>query len=254
MTGYAQTNIQLYNQLCELGYSAADRERIHRGYALGMELFTGSFRGSGRPFLAHLVGTASVLAWLRAPIAVVTAGLLHSAYSHGEFGNYWRGMSTEKRERVRAAVGEEAEDLVVRYTKLRWTAETVGTLADTAASMDDGDRQVLLIRLANEVDDHQDLGLLYGAEPDHRCEFIRTALHRCVGMAEQLGYPALATELARVLKETLTSDVPSALRGSKDESYLLAPASHSWRSVVVARWILARLAHWINDHRSQQRR
>jgi (p)ppGpp synthase/HD superfamily hydrolase len=254
MTGYAQTNIQLYNQLSELGYSAADLERIHRGHALAMQLFTGSFRGSGRPFLAHLVGTASVLARLRAPIAVVTAGLLHSAYSHGEFGNYWRGMSRVKRGRVRAAVGEDAEDLIVRYTKLRWTAETVGILADTAASMDDDDRRVLLMRLANEVDDHQDLGLLYVAEAEHRREFIRTALHRCVAMAEQLGYPALATELARVLKETLTSDVPSALRGPKDESFLLAPASHSWRSAVVARWMLARLAHWIDGPRSRQGR
>ena len=254
MTGYAQTNIQLYNQLSELGYSAADLERIHRGYALAMQLFTGSFRGSGRPFLAHLVGTASVLASLRAPIAVVTAGLLHSAYSHGEFGNYWRGMAGAKRRRVRAAVGEEAEDLVVRYTKLSWTAETIGSLADTASSMDGDDRRVLLVRLANEVDDHQDLGLLYVAEAERRREFIRTALHRCVEMAEQLGYPALAIELARVLKETLIGDVPSALRGSKDESFLLAPASHSWRSAVVARWMLARLTRWINGPRSRQER
>src|SRR5262249_35216584 len=91
ISGYAQTNIQRYGQLAELGYPATDVSRIHRGHGLAMQLFTGLFRGSGRPFLAHLVGTASVLASVRAPIEVVTAGLLHSAYSHGEFGNYWRG-------------------------------------------------------------------------------------------------------------------------------------------------------------------
>ena len=133
---------------------------------------------------------------------------------------------------MRAAVGEEAEDLVVRYTKLPWTAETVGTLADTAASRDDGDRRVLLMRLANEVDDHEDLGLLHVAEAEHRREFIRTALHRCVAMAEQLGYPALAIELARVLKETLTSDVPwilpmPSIRPACDTTCTATPASSS---------------------------
>ena len=250
MTAYAQTNIQLYNQLGECGYTPADLARVHRGYALAIQLFTASFRGSGRPFLSHLVGTASVLAWIRAPIAVVTAGLLHSAYAHGEFGNSWRGMSDAKRARVRAAVGDEAEDLITRYTELRWSTETVGTLADTAASMDEADRRVMLIRLANELDDHQDRGLLYVAGVARRRTFIRTSLHRCVEMAERLGHPALAIELARVLKETLTADVPPGLRGPTDDSFLLAPASHSWRAAVVARWILARLARRIARGRS----
>jgi (p)ppGpp synthase/HD superfamily hydrolase len=249
MTGYAQTNIQLYNQLDEGGYSPGDLARVHRAYALALQLFTGSFRGSGRPFLSHLVGTASVLAWIRAPIAVVTAGLLHSAYSHGEFGNYWRGMSDAKRARVREAVGEEAEDLIARYTRLPWRAETVGTLADTAASLGEADRLVVLIRLANELDDHEDRGLLYVADVEHRRKFIRTALHRCVEMAEQLGQPALAIELARVLKETLTMDIAPGLRGPRDDSFLLAPASHGWRPAVVARWVLARIARRIGGPR-----
>ena len=78
ISGYAQTNIQLYRQLAELGYPSTDVSRVHRGHSLAMKLFTGLFRGSGRPFLAHLVGTASVLASVRVPIEVVTAGLLHT--------------------------------------------------------------------------------------------------------------------------------------------------------------------------------
>jgi (p)ppGpp synthase/HD superfamily hydrolase len=253
MTSYAQTNIQLYNHLGELGYAPADLAQVHQGYGLAMKLFTGIFRGSGRPFLAHLVGTASVLGWLRAPIAVVTAGLLHSAYSHGEFGNYWRGPAAAKRDRVVDAVGEEVEDLVFRYTRLRWTAATIGAHAYTAASLEAEDRRVLLMRLANEVDDHQDLGLLYVAEVERRREFIRTALHPCVEMAERLGYPALAIELARVFKETLTADVSPSLRGPEDESYLLAPASHTWRPGVVSRWVLARLSHSITGPGSPRR-
>src|SRR5262249_60214679 len=91
MTAYAQTNIQLYNQLAELGYTADDVRRVHRAYGLAMQLFTGSYRGSGRPFLSHLVGTASVLASVPAPIEVVTAGPLSFADSSGGVRNHLRG-------------------------------------------------------------------------------------------------------------------------------------------------------------------
>ncbi|HEY4909271.1 MAG TPA: HD domain-containing protein [Methylomirabilota bacterium] len=253
MTGYAQTNIQLYKQLRELGYRAADLERIHQAHALAMRLFTGAFRGSGRQFLAHLVGTASVLAWLRAPIAVVAAGLLHSAYSHGEFGNFWRGMAGDKRRRVRDAVGSEVEQLVAEYTRLPWRAKTIAALADDVDSLTEEQRSVLLIRLANEVDDHQDQGLLYVREVAHRQEFIRTALRPCVGIAERLGYPALAAELARVFEETMTGEIPATLQGPGDESFLLAPSSHTWRPAVVARWVLARAYGTLRLTRSRPR-
>src|SRR5215468_4575510 len=233
MTVYAQTNIQLYNQLAELGYTAEDARRVHRAYGLAMQLFTGSYRGSGRPFLSHLVGTASVLASVRAPIEVVTAGLLHSAYSYGEFGNYWRGPDQAKRAQVVTAVGEEVEALVLGYTRLPWTVETIGALADTAASSKDS--QILLIRLANEVDDHQDLGMLY------------------VSAVERLGYPALALELAHVLDETLSAEVPSSLQGPQNDAFLLAPASHTWRPAVVCRWVLARLSHAVVWRRRRRR-
>jgi (p)ppGpp synthase/HD superfamily hydrolase len=251
---YAQTNIQLYNQLAELGYPEADVGKVHCGYGLAMQLFTGLYRGSGRPFLSHLVGTASVLAALRAPIEVVTAGLLHSAYSHGEFGNYWRGVDGTKRARVTAAVGEEVEALVLGYMRLPWRAETIGALTDTAAESAGRDRHVLLMRLANELDDHQDLGLLYVAGVERRREFIRTALHQCVEMAERLGHPALALELAHVLDETLGADVPSALRGGQDDAFILAPASHTWRPAVVSRWMLARLSHAVVGRRRRRQR
>jgi len=251
MTVYAQTNIQLYNQLGELGYTTEDVRRVHRAYGLAMQLFTGSYRGSGRPFLSHLVGTASVLASVRAPIEVVTAGLLHSAYSYGEFGNYWRGPDQAKRAHMVTAVGEEVEALVLGYTRMPWTVETIGALADTAASSKD--RQVVLMRLANEVDDHQDLGMLYVSAVERRREFIRTALHRCPEMAERLGYPALALELAHVLDETLSAEVPPSLQGPQNDAFLLAPASHTWRPAVVCRWVLARLSHAVVWRRRRRR-
>ena len=85
--------------------------------------------------------------------------------------------------------------------------------------------------------------MLYVSAVERRREFIRTALHRCPEMAERLGYPGLALELAHVLDETLNSEVPASLQGPQDDAFLLAPASHTWRPAVVSRRMLAKLSH-----------
>src|SRR5688572_20530292 len=75
---YAQTNIQLFNQLRGDGYSKADLGLVRDAYELAMLLFSGRFQPSGKSFIAHVVGTASILAWHRLPAPVVAAGLLHN--------------------------------------------------------------------------------------------------------------------------------------------------------------------------------
>ncbi len=59
---YAQTNIQLYEQLLAARWSAADIVPARAAYELAMRIFAGHFRPSHKPFLAHLVGVASILA------------------------------------------------------------------------------------------------------------------------------------------------------------------------------------------------
>ena len=87
MHTYAQTNIQLFNQLQREGYGAADLEAVARAYDLAIALTTGRFRASGKTFIAHLVGTAGILGSLKAPGPLVVAGLLHAAYAAGDFGD-----------------------------------------------------------------------------------------------------------------------------------------------------------------------
>ena len=58
---YAQSNLQLFNQLIANGYSESELVCVVNAYKLIMNLFTGIFRSSGKTFLAHLIGTASVL-------------------------------------------------------------------------------------------------------------------------------------------------------------------------------------------------
>src|SRR5258706_15670122 len=97
MHRFPQPNLQLYRPLAEVGYAAADIASAGRAYELALELFPGTYRGSGKPFLAHLVGTAGIVAGLRARPALIATGLLHAAYAHGEFGNCWGGLSGAQR-------------------------------------------------------------------------------------------------------------------------------------------------------------
>ena len=107
MHAYAQINVQLFNQLRSEGYSKEDRERVREAYEFAMRLFTGMFLPSGKTFIDHLVGTASILASLHVPVELVAAGLIHAAYLHGNFGGLRKGISETTRNQVKLAVGEE---------------------------------------------------------------------------------------------------------------------------------------------------
>jgi hypothetical protein len=229
MTPYAQTNLQLFNQLCRAGgYSMDDLAVVHKAYEVAIGLFSTCYRPSGKPFLAHAVGTASILGSLGAPAPVVAAGLLHAAYTHGEFGTGWRGISGEKRKWLRQTVGSEVEELISMYTALDWKELVSSKPLDT---LSERQRQTLLIRLANALEDHLDLGILYCGHAESRRTDLHSFRHQLIQAAEQLGYPELAAALERTLKECASEGVPSLLRGRHNSSFHLGPASHRPRAM-----------------------
>ena len=240
MHRFAQTNLQLYAQLADLAYPERDLAMVARCYELSMTLFPGTYCASGKPFLAHLVGTASIVAALRARAPVVAAGLLHATYTHGEFGNGWLGVSDAKRTRVRAAVGPEIEDLVARYTAFRWARATIPAIRAQLDAMTALERDVLLIRLANELEDHLDLGILYSGDAPRRLRFMREDLPAAVEMARRLGHPGLAESLAAAFDQIEHAAISPALRRREVESFRLPFASHRPRLRVAVSHLIAR--------------
>lgn len=235
---YAQTNLQLYRQMETQGYAAADLALMRKAYDLTMRLTAASFRASGKPLLAHLVGTASILVALRQPVVNVTAGLLHAAYALGDFGDGRYGITAAKRERVRLAVGERVEDLVNRYTTFDWNKHTIPVIRQRVGDLSAIECDVLVIRLANELEDHLDYGVLYCGNGDKRRDYIRSPLNQSVDMARQLGFGELAEELDRAFRETLAADVPIALRTPNDYTYVQPPESLAPKTKVAARQFL----------------
>jgi len=246
---YAQTNLQLFAQMRDRRYNDQDLALVKSAYDLAARLFTAEFRGSGKPLLAHLIGTASVLCALEVPASLLAAAVLHAAYIFGEFGDGRRGCDPAKRATVRAAVGSDIERIVMRYHELRWNNSTVAAIAARVSDMDAEARSVLLIRLANELEDHLDLGVLYCGNAEERRREIRSSLYLCIEMSRALGRARLAGEFQRAFDDVLTKDVPEVLRSSREYTYALPPLSHGPTIGVKLRRLLdthPRVAMWLH--------
>jgi len=229
MHTFAQTNIQLLNQLYRDRYPIPELAHIIACYQLAMRLFTGRFRASGKTFVAHVIGTASILGSLRAPSNLVATGLLHAAYATGDFGDGVQGISIAKREQVRAVTGEEVEEYLARYDALPWSDKHIASHYNQVDALSKIDRDVLLIRLANELEEYLDLGMLYfGEDRRRRTNYLNENGRLMVSMAEKLGFPALGASLTQAFKETAEAEFVPVLRGTneRNSSFLLAPESY----------------------------
>lgn len=233
MHPYAQTNLQLLQQLREIGYSPEDIRLVHRAYGLAQTLFTAYFRGNGKPFLSHLVGTASILATLNVSIPIIIAGLLHAVYMSGNFGDERAGITSAKRSQLIEVVGNEVEILVSQYTKLQWNRQQISNLSPTLEQLSPVERDVLLIRLANELEDHLDDGILYCAHADKRRQYLRDCGSMMVQMATDLDYGELAIALQQTFSHVLSVNVDQELCHHQNDSFLLLPRSTQHRSEVV---------------------
>src|SRR5688572_5605801 len=103
----AQTNLDLYAQLYRAGYGEADLLRVRDSYMFAVGLFSDRFRATGKPFLSHLVSTASLVAAFDARVPMVVAGLLHAVYESGVFADGFVGPTDSHRQIVREAAGKD---------------------------------------------------------------------------------------------------------------------------------------------------
>jgi len=225
---YAQTIVQLQAQAQRCGLDASARGYIAGVHAMALELFSGRHRGSGRPFLSHLVATSSILLAHGQPLHVVAAGLVHATYEQGDFGH---AASADDRRAIASIAGERAEAAAYAYAARGWTA-AAATTASTAPISTDLERDVLMMRLANELDDHLDAGILYCADAERRLARLARLEAPLLALARHLGVPELADELADAFAQCRSTMVPVALRGRTGSSYLQVPRSCTlrWRS------------------------
>jgi (p)ppGpp synthase/HD superfamily hydrolase len=204
----ALTNLDLYAQLHRAGFGEADLLRVRDSYMFAVGLFSDRFRANGKPFVSHLVGTASLVAAFEPREAMVIAGLLHAVYESGLFTDGATGMTEEHRRFVREAAGEEVEALVAAYHGMRWNGPESERIAKTLECGDLHARDVLVIRLANEIEDHLGHAMRLSGPDRHRYVGAREA---CLAIAQALGRPDIAEVLTAVYRESDAANWAPAL-------------------------------------------
>jgi (p)ppGpp synthase/HD superfamily hydrolase len=244
----AQTHLQLFQEMRTEGYSAADLAVVAKAYQVATKLFANRFRPCGRPFVAHLVGTSAALVWLKCPIPMVVAALLHAAYQEGDFPNSLEGMTPTKRRELGAAIGAEAEALVAAYTL--GSRSLTGLLASHARfnEMSPFERDILLMQLANELDDYRELAGNYAANADERVDVIRKSGQQQVEMAGWLGRPQLAQALRETYADSIAAVVPAPLVSHFADGYSILPASCRTRYNILARRLGVKIRNRLRRH------
>ena len=143
----AQTNLELYAQAIARGYSQTERQRLGDAYLFALHQVFPLARGSGKPFIAHLVGTASLALESGCPDDWVIGALLHALYQRRV--PFRGGISPDdRRGLVAARFGAAVDDLVLRYT-----AAESWYLRHCPDELIAVERDVLTLRLADELED-----------------------------------------------------------------------------------------------------
>ena len=213
----AQTNVQLYEQCIALGYSTENLALLRRGYEHARLWFGHMYRGCGRPFIAHLIGVASILAAHGAPLQLVIAGLLHSAYTHGNIGGQGTGITPEKRQLVANAIHPNIEIWLYLYAIFDWNAADVAGLERDIDRMSLSAAKTTLIRLANDLEENKSHSICYNNYPDLLARW--SPLYKT--LARRFDMPELGLELEKISGSKHDVVIPDVLRGISTGSFTL---------------------------------
>jgi (p)ppGpp synthase/HD superfamily hydrolase len=234
----AQTNIQLYNQLRARGLPLDELVLVHRAYELLTTLYPGCYQADGKPFVSHPVGVASIVAELDQPAEIVAVGLLHAVYENADWGDGPDGGATPSRRRlVREAVGERVEELIVRFGELRVRPETIEEDRRALAELDETERRLMLVAVADHLEKYVDLGALYFGDGDDLARWTDRIGGELIEIARELGQPRLAEMLSAAFAEVAAEaeNVPAELRDSDGLQHLKLVAPRSFRRRLLLR-------------------
>ena len=212
----AQTNIQLYNQLRARGLPLDDLVLIRRAYELLTALYPGFYQADGKPFVAHPVGVASILAELGQPAEILAVALLHPVYDKADWGDgHDEGATPSRRGLVRDTVGERVEELVVRFGEVRLHPDTIEDDRRAIAELDETERRLVLVAVVDHLEKYVDLGALYFGDDSDLVRWTERVGDYMSEIAHELGEPRLGRMLSDAFAAAENEDVPAELRNSE---------------------------------------
>ena len=223
LTQVPQTNLQLYAQLIKLGFKNEHLNEINRAYLFVARQSSSILRGSGKPFVCHLVGTAALIAETGAGYIPVTAALLHASYQDRLPFPGDDGLEARRRF-IKDHFGVHIETLV--HDQHKFETKDLHLYSDELLRQR---QMVVMLRLADEIEDLLDHGLtmhgrpndaetVRGSAPWRQLEKARLA-PELLRAAQAVDAPTLHQHLEQWLEQTTTFVWPEILHSGEYSSF-----------------------------------
>lgn len=189
---YVHSLPRLIRQCLEKGHARQDVVKLKTAFEIAAELHGSSFRGSKKPFMEHLVRTASILLIHGAPFDLVKASLLHAVYMGNTSSKHHLTCTDQNRTLLKHLVGSKVEAIVHEYLLLS-TASPQDHRTDLA-EVDETPivkAQAIIVKIANDIEDLLD----HAALLENKSLRSFASILSCRGpVAEACGYDALIAE------------------------------------------------------------
>jgi hypothetical protein len=231
---WSQSIVEIVADAHAIGW-LSEVQPLWKAHALMARIFSGRYRGSGRPFINHLAGTAALALRHGGGVTEVLAGFGHAAYEQGEFGRARSGASKANRKEVRDAVGEAAEALIADYDGFNWNEIAKRGNTGEVLVLSGHQKQLLFLHIVNELDDSFDCGV-YDAE---WCEGCLVRLTAGAEFARAMGNGSLCDQLDARVSYLRSSGLASAKDGRPKRSETIQNPSSKpkyflkiWRKVM----------------------
>ena len=219
---WPQTIVEIVSDAHAIGWSSEEIQQLWKVHVLMARLFSGRYRGSGRPFINHLAGTAALALRHGGGVTEVLAGYGHAAYAQGEFGRARPGASRANQRELGTAVGDAAEAIIADYAGFDWNGIAARRNTGEVLAASGHEKQLLFLHIANELDDSFDCSV-YNAE---WCEGCLSRLAAGAELANALAYKGLADQLSARISYVRSSGLASAKGGRpKRSETILNPSS-----------------------------
>jgi glycosyltransferase involved in cell wall biosynthesis len=204
----AQTRSDLLDLAQRQGYSGGDLRSLSDACARAQLVMNAGYRPCGRPFLNHLIGTASVLVRYGFRIDIVVAGLLHAAYTHCPPVQSGAAAAVAQIEMLLGGRDSAVERLVHDYT-LR-ESQLAAITVDRVGDLTTHDAELLMLVAANELDMHLSGEIRYTGRTD---AIGASTLEVIDAVTDRIGARGLAVGLRRCIAEAAPV-APALLTGA----------------------------------------
>lgn len=234
---YALTYPQLIAQAINAGLTVSEIQQLCQCHRLALRFSDGVYRAQDVPLLNHLVRTSSILLAADLSLPVVLAGLLHAVYTVHRFDNASRSSPGRTSRKVILDIGgKETQALLQEYGLVRWyTIPVLRAHLDQLEYYPENTRQVLKIRLANELEDRLDDATLF-IKPMRPLNREPEYVAACVSLAEHLKLHNVAAELSQSLQINHSVKARQEVQINQHQAYEL-PVRRLWQANLATRMI-----------------